>query len=519
MKTIRSTLSLVVVLLAPVLTHAQPTAFTYQGKLTSNSSPADGLHDFRCRLFDALTGGTQIGTTQCLEDVPVSDGVFAAVIDFGAAGHFVTSGQRFLEIDVRKNIGQPCTDVFGYVLLTPRQAITPTPTATHAKTAFALAAADGSPLDAVIVDSNGNVGFGTIAPSHSVQIAKVGPTLALQDIDSSGGSGGQQVGYVSYRDSGNIERAWVGYGSAGDPDFSIINVRPGGDIVLNTFSNGGKVGIGTASPANALSVAGGADFSGNVGIGTPLPTSKLHVVGDASVFGDLLVGNIDSTSMVTSRVDVESSSNLFPSIYGRSLNGSLAGVAGESGNAGSSSATGVVGKVFNTNANCFGVLALGRLGATGTKSFRIDHPEYPDTHYLFHYSAESPEALNFYRGTVTLDESGRATIKLPSYFAKINKDPSYQLTAIGAPMPSLHVAKEISEPSLIEGANQPLGVPGPACSFTIGGGTPGSKVSWRVEAVRNDEFVRKGGAPVEVEKPPQEQGQVGAPLSMAERRK
>ncbi len=497
--------------------HAQSSAFTYQGKLTSNAQPAEGLHDFRFRLYDAATGGSQIGTTQCLDDVPVTGGTFSATIDFGA--QFVTAGARFLEIDVRANIGQPCTDVFGYVLLTPRQAITPTPSATHAKSAFGLAAADGSPSNAVVVDNAGNVGIGTAAPTHNLHIATVGPTLALQDTDSSGGAGGQQVGYVSYRDSGNIERAWVGYGSAGDPDFSIINVRNGGDIVLNTFSNGGKVGIGTPSPTNALSVAGSADFSGNVGIGTTLPTSKLHVVGDASVFGDLLVGSIDSTSMFTSRVDVESNSNLAPSIYGRSLNGNLAGVAGESGNAGSSSATGVVGKVFNTNANCFGVLALGRLGATGTKSFRIDHPEYPDTHYLFHYSAESPEALNFYRGTVTLDERGRATIKLPSYFAKINRDPSYQLTPVGAPMPNLHVADEISELALIDGANQPLGVPGPGCSFTIAGGTPGSKVSWRVEAVRNDEFVRKGGAPVEVEKPPQEQGLAGAPLSMAEIKK
>ena len=256
--------------------HAQSSAFTYQGKLTSNAQPAEGLHDFRFRLYDAATGGSQIGTTLCLDDLPVTGGLFTATIDFGAGGQFVTTGARFLEIDVRANIGQPCTDVFGYVLLTPRQAITPTPSATHAKSAFGLAAADGSPSNAVVVDNAGNVGIGTAAPTHNLHIATVGPTLALQDTDSSGGAGGQQVGYVSYRDSGNIERAWVGYGSAGDPDFSIINVRPGGDIVLNTFSNGGKVGIGTPSPQAALHVAGSGIFEGSLTIASAVRSYAIH---------------------------------------------------------------------------------------------------------------------------------------------------------------------------------------------------------------------------------------------------
>ena len=33
------------------------TAFTYQGQLKSDGSPANGLHDMRFRLFDAAVGG------------------------------------------------------------------------------------------------------------------------------------------------------------------------------------------------------------------------------------------------------------------------------------------------------------------------------------------------------------------------------------------------------------------------------------------------------------------------------
>jgi hypothetical protein len=67
-------------------------------------------------------------------------------------------------------------------------------------------------------------------------------------------SAANQAGYVSYRNNSNVETAWVGFGSAGDPDFSIVNARSGGDIILNPFT--GNVGIGTTSPAADLDVRG-----------------------------------------------------------------------------------------------------------------------------------------------------------------------------------------------------------------------------------------------------------------------
>lgn len=46
----------------------------------------------------------------------------------------------------------------------------------------------------------------------------------------------------------------------------------------------------------------------------------------------------------------------------------------------------------------------------------------------------------------------------------------------------------------------------PVCSFRVAGGAPGKKVSWRVEAVRNDKWVQQRAAPVEVEKQDLEKG-------------
>src|SRR5262245_52519986 len=118
----------------------------------------------------------------------------------------------------------------------------------------------------------------------------------------------------------------------------------------------------------------------------------------------------------------------------------------------------------------YGVYAGGDLGASGFKQFRIDHPLDPENKYLIHYCAESPEPINTYSGKIALDDQGQATVELPQYFAALNKDPRYALTAIGAAMPNLHVAEEIDDAALRAGvATQPGGT-APICSFRIAGG-------------------------------------------------
>ncbi|HMQ16510.1 MAG TPA: hypothetical protein PKC49_11095, partial [Phycisphaerae bacterium] len=159
----------------------------------------------------------------------------------------------------------------------------------------------------------------------------------------------------------------------------------------------------------------------------------------------------------------------------------------------------------------FGVFAEGALGASGTKSFCIDHPDDPENMHLLHYSAESPDVINFYSGIVVLDGAGEALVELPRYFARINRDPRYALTAVGAPMPRLHVASEIDDAALQAGQQSAAGQPAPSCSFRIAGGAPHAKVSWRVDAVRNDAWVRARGAPVELLKAESERGRYRHP--------
>ncbi len=80
---------------------AQGTAFTYQGRLTDNGNPANGNHDLRFYLRDALLAGNPVGTTNTIAPVVVSNGLFAVTLDFG--GGVFPGADRWLEIGVRTN--------------------------------------------------------------------------------------------------------------------------------------------------------------------------------------------------------------------------------------------------------------------------------------------------------------------------------------------------------------------------------------------------------------------------------
>ncbi len=134
---------------------------------------------------------------------------------------------------------------------------------------------------------------------------------------------------------------------------------------------------------------------------------------------------------------------------------------------------GVVGETDSDG--LYGVYSNGDLGASGTKSFMIDHPLDPANKYLKHFSIESDEVLNVYRGNIILNKQGEATVQLPDYFRAINKNFSYTLTPIGQPAPNIYIAKEIDEQG----------------EFKIAGGHPGQKISWYVYAERNDPYLQQ----------------------------
>ena len=119
----------VLVLLIPAAALAQGNAFNFQGRLNDGTNPANGQYDLQFKLFDAITGGTQIGSTISRPATVLINGVFSVNIDFGAAA-FINPNTVFIEIGVK-----PAGSPNAFTILGPRQQLTVVPYAVRAATA------------------------------------------------------------------------------------------------------------------------------------------------------------------------------------------------------------------------------------------------------------------------------------------------------------------------------------------------------------------------------------------------
>jgi hypothetical protein len=281
------------------------------------------------------------------------------------------------------------------------------------------------------------------------------------------------------------------YGIAG----SFTGANIGGYFVSQSTSGIGLYGKVQATSGGTIGTRGEVNSTGGTGV---VGVCTANTGTNYGVTGNVVAAN--GSAAVAGSTIAGSYGGYFEN--GASNGIAVYGVAYASG----ASNYGVLGNALNSGSTGWGLYAFGRSGASGTKSFRIDHPADPQNKYLLHYSAEGPDPLNVYTGKVTLNEQGEATVDLPAYFAAINKDPRYTLTAVGAAMPLLHVSDEIDEGLLTDGAAAAPGQPVPHVSFRIAGGAPNAKVSWRIEALRNDRWIRQYGAPVEADKPDSERG-------------
>lgn len=96
-------------------------AITYQGYLSDEGEAAEGAYDFTFTVFPSATGGISVAVV-ALENVSVTRGIFTAQLDFGSG--IFTGAPRYLEIGVRAGDSSG-----GYTTLTPRQLLSPAPSA------------------------------------------------------------------------------------------------------------------------------------------------------------------------------------------------------------------------------------------------------------------------------------------------------------------------------------------------------------------------------------------------------
>ena len=279
-------LSLFTLLVCNSTALAQSSAFTYQGSLNDNGSPANGFFDIFTELWDAPSGGAPVGTAITNNAVEVVDGVFTVTLDFGA-GVFDGS-DRWLEIGVVTNGGG------AFSTLSPRQEIVSAPYAITAASLngvvsesslagtygelisltnaadqlsgtfsgdgaglsgiHSLDASDGSPVDAVFVNKDGRVGIGVTSPSADLHIRGNSANGLLTVTPNVANSQSQLL--LAENTSGTLGMILRYAGNESSNPLHIIGLSGGGESnpLLTVERNTGNVGIGTNSPSARLHV-------------------------------------------------------------------------------------------------------------------------------------------------------------------------------------------------------------------------------------------------------------------------
>lgn len=213
--TLKVTAALILVLGSCLAIRAQPTAFTYQGRLTEGGNPANGAFLMQFKLFDALAGGAQIGPI--LDDVAVTAtaGIFSARLDFGA--NALTGANRWLEVAVRRNTGE------AYVTLSPREQLASSPYAVRTLSAASADTATNA------TTANNALSLGGVAANQFVQTNDPRLTDARNPLPGSS----------NYIQNGAAQQ-------------SSANFNVSGNGTVGTFNANGAVTIGgVAPPANA----------------------------------------------------------------------------------------------------------------------------------------------------------------------------------------------------------------------------------------------------------------------------
>jgi hypothetical protein len=324
-----------------------------------------------------------------------------------------------------------------------------------------------------VTSLNGLTGAVTLAAGSNVTLGKSGQTIT---INAAGGGGG-----------GGLTLPFSGSVSSSSTAFSIENTGTGRATLLK--AQGGALAVlGDGLPIIPLSRAAITAASStneaifatsSTGIGIESFSQTNAGLESQSAGGDGVYGN--------------TSANLFSGVFG-TTSGNGYGVFGQTTAAGAAiggnaASGGLAGHFFAGNVRIDNDLHVTGKIFAGTKDFEIDDPLDPSGKYLVHASIESSEMLNIYSGNVRLDARGEAVVRLPAWMEAENADFRYQLTAIGAPARDLFVASEIS-----------------GGEFRIGGGAPGTKVSWQVTGVRKDPWAVANPLVVEAPKPERDRG-------------
>jgi hypothetical protein len=324
-------------------------AFTYQGQLSRGSNLVNGTCNLRFALYDAVSGGNQVGSGLTRTGVSVVGGLFTVPdLDFGI-GAF-GGEKRWLAVQVQ------CPGDAGFTALSPRQALTAPPYAFYWGGQFS-------------------------GPSGGIGLTLTGGMIGLSGIGTSAGVTGSSstasgIGVIG-TSSGADAMGVVGSTTS----TSGIGVRGGA-----TASTGATFGVyGQASSTTGHGVHGYASASSGPAWG---------VWGQSqSTGGGGVRGEASATSGSAYGVYGKSSSALGSGVYGwaAASSGTTYGVRGESA---STQGRGVYGEASATSGTTFGV--YGRSSSTQGRAVYGWASATSGTTYGVYGYAASPNGYGVY---------------------------------------------------------------------------------------------------------------------------
>jgi hypothetical protein len=288
------------------------TAFTYQGHLKKDGNPVNGSCDFQFSLWDAESGGTQVGSTQTETGVSVTEGLFTVPLNFGS-GAF-NGEARWLEIAVRCPAGSG-----SYTTLSPRQALTPAPyalalpglwTQQNATSPNLIGGYSGNSVTSDVVgaaiggggksgatnrvtDNYGTVGGGygnragdddevTDDAAYATVGGGIGNTASGLEATIGGGYYNEASGWV----------ATVGGGWTNVANATSATVAGGEDNTASAYADTVGGGYGNTASGGYATVAGGAENTASGGYATVGGGYYNHASGDSST----IAGGEDNTA-------------------------------------------------------------------------------------------------------------------------------------------------------------------------------------------------------------------------------